>query len=45
MGGAEDTWDIDEMVLAVSAAMDGDRNEDPGDAIDCVAIEGDFKGP
>jgi hypothetical protein len=30
------------MVLAVSAAMDGDRNDDTGDAIDCVAIVGDL---
>jgi hypothetical protein len=43
-GGADDAWDIDDMVLAVSAAMDGDRIDDTGDVIDCVAFEGDFKG-
>jgi hypothetical protein len=43
-GGAEDAWDIDDIVLAVSAAMDGDRNDDIGDVIDCVAMEDDSKG-
>jgi hypothetical protein len=43
-GGAEDAWDIEDIVLAVSATMDGDRNDDIGDVIDCVAMEGDFKG-
>jgi hypothetical protein len=43
-GGADDVCDIDDIVLAVSAAMDGDRNDDTGDVIDCDTIVGDFKG-
>jgi hypothetical protein len=43
-GGADDACDIDDMVLAVSAAIDGDRIDDTGDASDCVAIDGDFHG-
>ena len=44
LGGADEVWDIVEMVLAVSAAIDGDRRGDMGDVIDCVEIDGDFKG-
>ena len=32
------------MVLAVSATRDGDRRDDTGDAMDCVAIDGDLSG-
>jgi hypothetical protein len=44
LGGGVDAYDIDDNVLAVSAVIDGDRNDDTGDAMDCVAIDGDFKG-
>lgn len=44
-GGAEDAWEMDEIVLAVSAAIDGDLIDDiDGDVTDCVGIEGDFIG-
>jgi hypothetical protein len=42
--GCVDAWDIDDIVLAVSAAIDGDRNDDTGEAIDCVAMDGDLRG-
>jgi hypothetical protein len=44
LGFADDACDIDDKVLAVSAAIDGDRIDDTGDASDCVAIDGDFHG-
>lgn len=43
LGGADEVCDIVEMVLAVSAAMDGDRKGDIGDVIDCASTDGDFK--
>jgi len=44
-GGADDACDIEEIVLALSVAIDGDLIEDTvGDVIDCVATDGDFKG-
>jgi hypothetical protein len=44
-GGADDAWDIDDIVLAVSAAIDGDLIEDAvGDVMDCVVTDGDFNG-
>lgn len=42
--GAEDAWDIDEIVLAVSAAIDGDLIDDTGDNIGCVVTDGDLIG-
>jgi hypothetical protein len=44
LGGADEVRDIVEMVLTVSAAMEGDRNGDTGHVIDCAATAGDFKG-
>ena len=42
LGGCVEACDIEEMVLAVSAMRDGDRKDDTGEAIDCVAIDGDL---
>lgn len=41
-GGGVDACDSDDMVLAVSATMDGDLNDETGDAIESVAIDGDL---
>jgi hypothetical protein len=42
-GGADDAWDIDDIVLAVSAAIDGDFIGNMlGDVTYCVCIDGDF---
>lgn len=42
-GGAEDAWDTDDMVLAVSAATDGDLIEEMvGEVMDCVVTYGDL---
>jgi len=42
-GGADDAWDIDDIVLAVSAATDGDLIEETvGEVIDCAATDGDL---
>lgn len=41
-GGAEEAWDMEDMVLAVSAVIEGERMDDPGDVIDWVVIDGDF---
>jgi hypothetical protein len=43
--GADDACDTDDIVLAVSAAIDGDLiDETVGDVMDCVVIDGDFNG-
>ena len=42
--GADEAWDIDEMVLAVSAVIEGDLIDDTGDAIECDVTDGDFTG-
>lgn len=34
LGGADEAYDIDDIVLAVSAINDGDLMEETGDAID-----------
>ena len=45
-GGADEAHDLDDIVLAVSAAIDGDLMEDVvGDMTDCGAVEGDWSGP
>jgi hypothetical protein len=44
-GGADDAWDSDDIVLAVSVAIDGLLIDDMlGDVTDCVCIEGDLRG-
>jgi len=43
-GGADDAWETVDMVLAVSAAIDGDRIDDTGDVTDCGAMVGDLNG-
>jgi hypothetical protein len=45
LGGCVEACDIVDIVLAASVAMDGDRSDDTGDAIECeVAMEGDLSG-
>lgn len=45
-GGADEAYDLDDIVLAVSAAIDNDLMEDVvGDMTDCDAVEGDWSGP
>jgi hypothetical protein len=40
-GGTDDACDIDDIVLAVSAAMEGDLIDDTvGEVMDCDAIDG-----
>lgn len=44
-GGADDAWDIDDMVLAESAVMDDDLMEEAvGDVMDCVVVDGVLTG-
>lgn len=44
LGDCVEACDMEEMVLAVSAMRDGDRKDDTGEAIDCVANDGDLSG-
>lgn len=44
LGGADEACEIEEMVLAVSAAIEGLRMDDTGETIDCVVTEGDLAG-
>jgi hypothetical protein len=45
LGGCVEACVIVDIVLAASVAMDGDRSDDTGDAIECeVAMEGDLSG-
>jgi hypothetical protein len=44
LGLADDACEIVDMVLAVSASIDGDGIDDSGEAIDSVTMDGDFNG-